>query len=75
VLIIFIAAAVLTTSTDWWNQTIVAAPMMAMYLLSIVVAWLVAPRDSGESDHSRHLRLVVSASLLEQARRRRATKS
>ena len=72
VLIIFTAAAVLTSSPDGWNQTIVAAPMIAMYLLSIVVAWLVAPRDSGESDHSGHLRLVVSASLLEQARRRRA---
>lgn len=39
-LIIFTAAAVLTSSPHWWNQTIVATPMIAMYLLSIVVAWL-----------------------------------
>ena len=73
VLIIFTAAAVLTSSVDWWNQTIVAVPMLAMYLLSIVVAWLAAPRrtgDEGEGDHSRHLRLVVTASVLDQARRR-----
>jgi len=71
VLIIFTAAAVLTSSPDWWNQTIVAAPMIAMYLVSVVVAWLVSPRDLEASDRSRHLRLVVSASLLNQARRHR----
>ena len=73
VLIIFTAAAVLTSSIDWWNQTMVAVPMLAMYLLSIVVAWLAAPRRTGDEedgDHSRHLRLVVTASVLDQARRR-----
>jgi len=71
ILIIFVAAAVLTSSPDWWNQTILAAPMLAMYLLSIVVAWLAAPRDSEGDDRTRHLRLVVTASVLDQARRHR----
>jgi len=44
VLIIFIAAAVLTPSTDPWNLLVFAAPMIALYLLSIGIAWLAAPR-------------------------------
>ena len=43
ILIIFIIAAVVTPSSDPWNQTIFAAPMIALYLLSIGIAWLVAP--------------------------------
>jgi len=45
VLGIFIAAAILTPSSDPWNQAVFAAPMLALYLLSIVLAWVVAPRD------------------------------
>lgn len=70
VLIIFTAAALLTSSLDWWNQTIVAGPMVAMYLLSIVVAWLAAPRDRESVDSSQPLRLVITASMLEGVRRR-----
>jgi sec-independent protein translocase protein TatC len=44
VLGIFIAAAVLTPSSDPWNQTVFAAPMLVLYVLSIALAWLVAPR-------------------------------
>jgi sec-independent protein translocase protein TatC len=44
ILLIFIVAAVLTPSTDPFNQTLFAAPMIALYLLSIVIAWLAAPR-------------------------------
>lgn len=44
VLLIFIVAAVLTPSSDPFNQTLFAAPMFALYLLSIAVAWLAAPR-------------------------------
>jgi sec-independent protein translocase protein TatC len=44
ILIIFILAAVLTPSGDPWNQTVFAAPMVVLYLLSIVIAWAVAPR-------------------------------
>jgi sec-independent protein translocase protein TatC len=43
ILVIFILAAVLTPSGDPWNQTIFAAPMIVLYLLSIGIAWAVAP--------------------------------
>ena len=45
ILIIFIVAAVLTPSSDPWNQTIFAVPMIGLYLLGIVIAWLAAPSD------------------------------
>ncbi len=44
IFLMFVAAAVLTPSSDPWNQTVFAAPMIALYLLSIVIAWAVAPR-------------------------------
>jgi sec-independent protein translocase protein TatC len=44
VLGIFIAAAVITPTSDVLNMCIFAAPMLALYLLSIGVAWLVYPR-------------------------------
>ena len=44
ILIIFILSAVLTPSGDPWNQTVFAAPMIVLYLLSIGIAWVVAPR-------------------------------
>jgi sec-independent protein translocase protein TatC len=40
ILIIFIISAVATPSTDPVNQTIFAAPMIVLYLISIGVAWL-----------------------------------
>ena len=43
ILIIFILAAVLTPSGDPWNQTVFAAPMVVLYLLSIGIAWMAAP--------------------------------
>ena len=43
-LIIFIAAAVITPTGDMMTQAIFAAPMVALYLLSIVVAWVVGPK-------------------------------
>ena len=45
VLIIFIAAAVITPGGDMWGQVIIAVPMLGLYLLSIVIAWVVNPRD------------------------------
>ena len=45
VLIMFVAAAVLTPSGDPWNQAVFAAPMIALYLLSIIIAWIVNPRS------------------------------
>ena len=47
ILIIFIAAAVLTPSSDPWNRTVFAAPMIVLYLISIGIAWLAAPRANG----------------------------
>ena len=44
ILIIFVAAAVITPSGDMLTQTIFAAPMLGLYLLSIIIAWLVAPK-------------------------------
>ncbi len=44
VLIIFILAAVITPSGDMITQTIFAAPMLVLYALSILIAWLVAPK-------------------------------
>jgi sec-independent protein translocase protein TatC len=40
VLIIFVLAAVLTPSGDMLTQTLFAAPMIGLYLISIVIAWL-----------------------------------
>jgi sec-independent protein translocase protein TatC len=39
-LLIFIAAAVITPTGDMVTQTIFAAPMVALYLLSIAIAWV-----------------------------------
>ncbi|HEY3381668.1 MAG TPA: twin-arginine translocase subunit TatC [Vicinamibacterales bacterium] len=40
ILIIFIVAAVVTPSGDMLTQTLFAAPMIGLYLLSILIAWL-----------------------------------
>ena len=71
ILAIFTAAAALTTSTDAWNQVIFAAPMIVLYLISIVVAWIVAPSGTEPPEESREttLRLVVAAGVLDHARR------
>ena len=45
ILIIFIGAAVLTPSTDPWNQTAFATPMVALYLASILTVWMVQPKQ------------------------------
>jgi sec-independent protein translocase protein TatC len=50
VLIIFVLAAVVTPSPDPGTQAIFAAPMLALYTLSIAIAWLVNPRNSGKTD-------------------------
>ena len=44
VLIIFIFAAVLTPTGDPVTLTLMAAPMLVLYALSIGIAWMVAPR-------------------------------
>jgi len=44
ILIIFVAAAVITPSGDMVTQTLFATPMIGLYLLSIVIAWVVGPK-------------------------------
>jgi sec-independent protein translocase protein TatC len=44
ILIMFIVAAVITPTTDLMNMMIFAAPMIALYLLSIGIAWFVHPK-------------------------------
>ena len=44
-LIIFIVAAVITPTGDMITQTIFAAPMIGLYLLGIVIAWIVGPKS------------------------------
>ena len=52
VLLIFIAAAVITPSADMLTQTLFAAPMIGLYIISIGIAWLFGKRrpkaDAGE---------------------------
>lgn len=68
ILIIFIVAAVLTPSPDPWNMTIFALPMLALYLIGIVVAWLAEPR---RPSNQAGLRLVFAAAVLDEAWRQR----
>jgi sec-independent protein translocase protein TatC len=44
ILVIFILAAVITPSGDMLTQSLFAAPMIGLYILSIGIAWIVAPR-------------------------------
>jgi sec-independent protein translocase protein TatC len=69
VLIIFIVAAVLTPSSDPWNQLVFALPMIALYVFSIGLAWVVRPRGEFKRNRTTELRLVVAASVLDQMRR------
>jgi sec-independent protein translocase protein TatC len=50
ILIIFVLAAIVTPSGDPGTQTVFAAPMIALYILSIGIAWLVGPKRSKASD-------------------------
>jgi sec-independent protein translocase protein TatC len=43
ILVIFVIAAILTPTTDILNMCIFAAPMVALYVVSIAIAWLVHP--------------------------------
>jgi sec-independent protein translocase protein TatC len=71
VLVSFIVAAVLTPSADPWNQTVFAAPMIALYVISIAIAWLARPRGDASENDSPLMRLVFAAALLKRARSRR----
>lgn len=45
VFLFFVVAAILTPTTDPLNMTIYAAPLIALYILSIGIAWLVHPKQ------------------------------
>ncbi|HEX4783777.1 MAG TPA: twin-arginine translocase subunit TatC [Candidatus Sulfotelmatobacter sp.] len=45
ILVIFILAAIVTPTPDIVNMCVFAAPMLALYALSIGVAWLVHPKQ------------------------------
>ena len=44
ILIIFILGAVLSPGTDVVSQAMMAGPMLVLYALSIVIAWMFAKR-------------------------------
>lgn len=50
VFVIFVLAAILTPTPDIMTMMIFALPMILLYLLSILVAWLAQPRARGESE-------------------------
>jgi sec-independent protein translocase protein TatC len=50
ILIIFIVAAVATPSADPVSQTVVAAPMIVLYGISIVVAWIFGKKKRKTDD-------------------------
>src|SRR6201987_2606201 len=45
ILVIFIIAAIVTPTTDILNMCIFAAPMVALYVVSIAIAWAFHPRQ------------------------------
>ena len=45
ILVIFIIAAIVTPTTDILNMCIFAAPMVALYIVSIAIAWAFHPRQ------------------------------
>ena len=47
---IFIIAAVISPGTDMVSQIMMAAPMLVLYLLSILVAWIFQRRRTPEAD-------------------------
>ena len=70
ILIIFIVAALLTSSADPYNQTMYALPMIGLYLISIVIAWLVGPKDDADNQllwRSTKLGLAIAAAHLQWA--------
>jgi sec-independent protein translocase protein TatC len=61
VLIFFFLAAVLTPTTDILNMTIYAAPMIALYILSIGLVWLVHPKQRRKRREKREARQKQSS--------------
>jgi sec-independent protein translocase protein TatC len=55
ILICFILGAVLTPSTDWVSQTLLAVPMTVLYLLGVLAAWLFGGRRARKAAASKAL--------------------
>jgi sec-independent protein translocase protein TatC len=49
-LIIFVVAAVITPSGDMMTQLVFAVPMILLYALSIMIAWMVGPKRRADED-------------------------
>ena len=49
VLAIFIISAVITPSSDVVNQSLMAVPMLVLYLLSIIIAWVFGRKKPSDS--------------------------
>jgi sec-independent protein translocase protein TatC len=49
-LIIFVVAAVITPSGDMMTQLVFALPMVLLYVLSIMIAWMVGPKRLAGDD-------------------------
>jgi sec-independent protein translocase protein TatC len=50
VLVIFVIAAVITPSSDYASQMIVAFPMIGLYILSIAIAWMFGKKRTELAD-------------------------
>ena len=50
ILVIFVVAAILTPTPDVVTQSLMAAPMFVLYLISILIAWIFAPRSKSPDD-------------------------
>ncbi len=51
VLVMFVVSAVITPSGDMLTQTLVAVPMVGLYLISIVIAWMFGKRREPSTDN------------------------
>jgi sec-independent protein translocase protein TatC len=52
ILIIFIAAAIVTPGPDVVSQLLVAGPMLLLYGISILIAWAFGRRSTAEAESS-----------------------
>jgi sec-independent protein translocase protein TatC len=52
-LIIFVAAAVLTPTADMVTQVVFALPMVVLYLIGVLLAFLVTPSSRRSEDHEK----------------------
>jgi len=50
VLMVFVIAAIITPTPDWMTQSIIAFPMLALYGLSILIAFIFGKRKKKKKD-------------------------